>query len=133
MRFDEIADDVGGALYGHRDDRAAIVLSPGLDQVERRCALAHELVHDERRITSPAATDATMQLEEERVRRVAAARLVPAGELYELVVARATVEPITADVVAAEFDVTSAVAAEALRQLQERLLAGELHRSIDRH
>lgn len=129
LRFDPAAEATGGAVYGLVGERAAIVIDPGLDQVERRCALAHELVHDERRITSPAATDATMELEEERVRRATATRLVPLVELYELVRARAAVEGVTAAVVAEEFDVTERVAAEALRQLQALLLTEELLRS----
>lgn len=120
---------VGGAIYGRLGDRAAIIISPGLDQTERRCALAHELVHDERGVTTPGATAATMELEEERVRRESARRLVPLEELLELVTARADVEAVTAAMVAAEFDVTVPVAAEAIRQLQAILLEKEMLRS----
>lgn len=129
FRFDDSVDDIGGAVYGRLGDWAAIIISPALDQVERRCALAHELVHDERGVTTPGATDATMQLEEERVRRESARRLVPLEELLELVTARADVEAVTAVLVASEFEVTVPVAAEALRQLQALLLEQELLRS----
>lgn len=127
--FDRLADRFGGAFYGVAGDHAAVVISPELDQVERRCALAHELVHDERRVTRPHATDATMELEEERVRRETARRLVPLEDLAELVATRIDVDPITVELVANEYDVTSAVAAEALRQLQARLLDAELRRA----
>lgn len=129
IRFDESVDVAGGAIYGRLGARAAIIISPALDQTERRCALGHELVHDERGVTTPGATDATMELEEERVRRETARRLVPLDELLELVEARVDVEPVTAQLVAGEFNVTLAVAAEALRQLQALLLEDELLRS----
>jgi len=57
LRFDPIADLTGGAVYGRLGDQAVILLSPSLDQIERRCALAHELVHDELGVVTPPATD----------------------------------------------------------------------------
>lgn len=96
-----------------------IVLDSTLDRVERRCTLMHELVHFERGIGWPDATEATMVREEAKVRREVAARLVPAGELADLVRCRHP-EPVSARMVAEEFDVTEQVAAEAMRMLQMR-------------
>jgi Zn-dependent peptidase ImmA (M78 family) len=98
-----------------------IVLDPRLDRVERRCVLMHELVHDERQIGWPFATAATMEREEAIVRSETADRLVPAAELLELVSLDGG-EPVTAELVAAEFDVTIGVANLALRRLQGQLL-----------
>lgn len=105
-----------------------VVLDPRLSRVERRCALMHELVHDERRIGWPFATAATMEKEEATVRKETALRLVPAEELHRLVF-RSDVEPVTAMLVAAEFDVTSQVAHHALRWLNAALLEAELRAS----
>jgi hypothetical protein len=106
-----------------------IVLDDRLTQTERRCALMHELVHDERRIGWPFATPATMEREEAIVRKETAERLVPAAELVPFVRIRGEVEPITAEVVAAEWNVTIQVAGRALRSLQTAMLEGELRRS----
>ncbi|MCU1356424.1 MAG: hypothetical protein JWM89_1842 [Acidimicrobiales bacterium] len=89
----------------------------------------HELVHDERRIGWPFATAATMEKEEAIVRRETASRLVPADELYAMVQRSDGIEPVTAHLVADEFDVTSAVAHLALRTLQQRMLEAELART----
>jgi hypothetical protein len=91
-----------------------IVLDVRLDRRARRCVLAHELVHAERGIGHPAATSATMEREEEAVRREVARRLVPPGLLGSLVAARADTGGVTAAVVADEFDVELDVAAKAL-------------------
>jgi hypothetical protein len=106
-----------------------ITLDPRLSRVERRCTLMHELVHDERRIGWPWATAATMEREEAQVRDETADRLVPAVELAAHVDATMTVEPVTAQLVAVEFDVTPQVAGLALRRLQRWLIEGELGRS----
>jgi hypothetical protein len=82
--------------------------------------LAHELVHAERGIGHPAATSATMEREEEAVRREVARRLVPPGLLSSLVAARSDVGGVTAAVVAEEFDVELDVAAKALDLLDFR-------------
>lgn len=130
--IDAIAADAGGgSFYGRIGDQAAIVVAPDLSPEDRKAALAHELVHDERRITYPSATAATMQREEAIVRRITAERLVPLDELEELVAARVEVEPVTVAMVAEEFAVGESVAAEAIRHLQARLLERELRRAID--
>lgn len=97
-----------------------IYLDPRLDQTERRCALMHELVHEERGIGFPDATAATMQREEETVRRETAVRLVPLDDLAAFVRARSEIDPVTARCVADEYEVTIAVALEAMRALARR-------------
>ena len=77
-----------------------------------------QLVHEDRRIGWPFATAATMETEERIVRWETADRLVPPDELYALVCRCADIEPVTAHLVAAEFDVTAQVAFVALRRLQ---------------
>lgn len=96
------------------------MIDRGLSQVERKVALAHELVHHERgpAFSDPQQSDmwAVMtQREEEAVDRIVAIRLVPPPELREWLVRRD--EPTTAADVAEEFEVTDEVAARALRAL----------------
>lgn len=87
-----------------------ILLEASLRRRERLVALAHELVHAERGIGYPVASDATMQLEEERVRREVARRLVPLDRLRRYTRSGAGSRPVSAADVAAEFDVTEEVA-----------------------
>jgi len=111
------ADVPEGATW-HRDARGdCITIDAGATRRERRALLAHELIHAERGIGHPVATAATMEREEAIVRRETALRLVPLGELAALVEQRDDIEPITAALVADEFDVPEAVALEALRAL----------------
>lgn len=102
---------------GARWDGLTITLDPRLSRVERRCALMHELVHAERRIGWPSASALTMQREEALVHAEAVRRLVPRGDLQRFVARRLSVEPVTALVVAEEYDVTVEVAASALSSL----------------
>lgn len=123
----EIAKLGGGALYGRRGDEAAIVLDPGLTRSERRAALAHELVHDERGggvehdPTLPPSMTAFVRRDEEWVDRIVADRLVPLDELEEIV-DRCMDLGGTVDVVdiAEQFDVPEHVAERQLRRLTER-------------
>lgn len=113
------ADVPEGAVW-HRDDRGDhITLDASASRRERRALLAHELIHVERGVGYPLASAATMQREEAIVRRETARRLVPPGELGALVARLDGLEPITAEVVADEFDVPAAVAAEALEALRQ--------------
>jgi hypothetical protein len=97
------------------------VLDVGLDRRARRCVLAHELVHAERGIGHGPATAATMQREEEAVRREVARRLVPPGHLVAFVAARSELGGgVSAHDVAEEFDVEPDVAAKALGLLALR-------------
>ena len=95
-----------------------IVLDDRLDRRQRRCVLAHELVHAERGIGHGAATEATMEREEEQVRREVARRLVPETQLRAFVARSLTVGAVTVEAIAEEFDVDLEVAATAARHLQ---------------
>jgi hypothetical protein len=113
----------GGGVYVPNGDAAAVVLDRGLLQVERRCVLAHELVHDERGggCDLPGMPDTWRPVvvrEERWVDDEVARRLVPQRELLEFCVARAEVQgSLTSAEVAAEFDVTEQVAERALLML----------------
>jgi hypothetical protein len=109
-----------GATWHEDEDGDVITIDAGASRRQRRALLAHELVHAERRVGFPAATTATMQREEAMVRRETALRLVPLRELASLVRRRGEVEPITAALVADEFDVPDDVAGEALVALRQR-------------
>lgn len=109
--------DAARGRWERGPDGDAIVLDHGLDRRSRREVLAHELVHAERGVGYPAATDATMQLEEERVWRTALCRLAPPAEVRRFVAARATVGPVTVDDLAGEFDLSPLAAARVARLL----------------
>lgn len=90
-----------------------IVLDERLGRRQRRCVLAHELIHAERGIGHGAASLATMEHEEAQVRREVARRLVPAPALRGFLDRRLTVGPVTVADIADEFDVDHEVAREA--------------------
>ena len=83
-----------------------ILLDEALDRRSRNEVLAHELVHAERGVGWPAATAATMEVEEERVWRIALRRLVPPDELACFLRVRSGVGPVTIADVAEEFDLS---------------------------
>ncbi len=89
-----------------------ILLDTSLSRVERKCALAHELVHVQR---GGGSCDPYREKEERIVDRIVAERLVPLGELMAFCHAREVVEPWE---VAEHFDVTDDVARLALERLQ---------------
>jgi hypothetical protein len=93
-------------LWTRIDGQDEILLEETLDRRTRREVLGHELVHMERGIGRPSATDATMQLEEDRVWRVAVRRLAPPAEVREFLERRGSVGPVTIEDVAEEFDLT---------------------------
>jgi hypothetical protein len=97
-----------------------ILLDPSLDRQTRNEVLAHELVHAERGIGRPLATDATMQLEEERVWRIALDRLAPPAEVRAFVERRSTVGPVSIDDLAEEFDLSPESAARVARLTSTR-------------
>jgi len=107
-----------GAVWRRTGAGDVITIDRRATRRERRALLTHELIHAERGIGFPVATAATMQREEAIVRRETARRLVPPDELARFVRRRADVEPVTADLVAEEFDVPRDVAVEALRALR---------------
>lgn len=92
-----------------------ILLDPSLDRRTRNEVLAHELVHAERGVGFPLATAATMQLEEERVWRIALDRLAPPEEVRAFVIRRSSVGAVTVADVAEEFDLSPEAAARVAR------------------
>lgn len=110
------------ALYWPRGERAAIIISPRLAPTERRAALAHELVHDER---GGGAAEPFTAKDERSVVAEVARRLVPPDELARFVERQQRLGGgVTALDVAEEFDTTPDVAAVALA----RLAAAKEHR-----
>lgn len=109
-----------GATWHRTPKGDVITIDESATRRERRALLAHELIHMERGVGFPYATLETMAKEEVLVRRETARRLVPLEELAEFVVRRASVEQVTPDVVAEEFDVPPKVASDALAQLPRR-------------
>ncbi len=104
------------------DGRREITLDVRLRRADRRAALAHELVHDERGVFF---TDATpieiVRKEEAYVEAEAVRRLVPLDELDGIV--RSTVLDggvVTVEDVCAWFDVPADVARAAMLQLKQR-------------
>ena len=118
-----LPDGVRG-VYWPRQHRSAVIISSRLDQRERRAALAHELVHDERGggvefLGQHDMWDAVVAREEHIVEREVARHLVPRHKLIAFIEQRMTVEPagVTIHEVADEFEVPDHVAERALRQL----------------
>lgn len=103
----------GGAVYVVEGGQAWIVVAGWLTQRERKCALAHELIHDELRSSCraagmPEAWDVVVAREETWIDREAARRLVPGGELRAFLRRQAGhVDPaVTLADIAEHFDVT---------------------------
>ena len=77
ITFERLADGRRGCLRGDR-----VTINTGDDQAQRRSTLAHELVHDERRIFPQ---DEVLQArEEETVERIAARRLIALDHLVDV-------------------------------------------------
>ena len=123
MRRVDLPDEVGGAVYWPTRDFVAVLIDKRLGRVERRCALAHELVHDERGggVPSegmPPQWEAIRVKDEHAVDDEVARRLVPLDELASVVSAMSDLgEGVEAWQVAEHFDVTEAVARRALELL----------------
>lgn len=76
ITFERLADGRRGCLRGDR-----IAINTGDDQAQRRSTLAHELVHDERRVFP---TDRVLRAREElTVERIAARRLIQLDALVD--------------------------------------------------
>lgn len=101
-------------------------MSRALSPTERLAAVAHELVHDERGHVghAPGPSSIYVRKEERRVDSIVAARLLPTTDLAPFVDARSDMEPVTAHVVATEFEVTEDVAQRSLEALVEERRAG---------
>lgn len=119
----QLLSGAGGAAEVGSDGREVVVLDPRLGRRDRRAVLAHELIHLERRILPMSTSAAVVAREEHQVRRETVRRLVPPDQLRRFVAARSSVEPMTAALVADEFDVPESIAASALDAL---LTTGEL-------
>ena len=102
--FAPLEDERGRWTRGTFGDE--ILLSSDLGRRERREVLAHELVHAERGVGWPAASAATMELEEERVWRIALERLAPPAEVARFLERRGSVGPVTVADLAEEFDLS---------------------------
>lgn len=102
--FAPLAGERGRWTRGADGDE--IVLDERLDRRARQEVLAHELVHAERGVGWPDATAATMELEEERVWRIALRRLAPPEEISRFLALRGTVGPVTIADLAEEFDLS---------------------------
>lgn len=92
--------------WTRRPDGDEVLLHEGLDRRSRNEVLAHELVHVERGVGWPGATAATMQLEEERVWRIALERLAPREEVEAFLRRRGSAGPVTIADLAEEFDLS---------------------------
>jgi hypothetical protein len=116
----------GGALYWPVGRYAGIFIDPRVGRVERRCLLAHELVHDERlggcyAEEMPQSWHAVVMRDEATVDNVVADRLVPPDELARFCTRVSGLGMgVTPTDVALEFDVTEEVAGRALRRLTSR-------------
>jgi hypothetical protein len=119
LEWRDLPPGVDGAWVPRRGGRAVIVLAARLTRRARRCALAHELVHDERGIVTTSLPAALAAKEERAVDLEVARRMVPSDELRSWITARLELgEPVTAHDVAEEWDVTEQVALQSLRHLQ---------------
>lgn len=117
LRWAWFTDGTRGCIEDS-DDGRIVTLSAGLDQVQRRATLAHELVHDERGLLPHDCPSAIRVKDEHAVRAEVARRLVPPTQLVDFVTGRAELgEPVTVIEVAAEFEVPERVAEVACRDL----------------
>jgi hypothetical protein len=115
----------GGAIYGRRGDRAAIVVDVELDGPEEEAAIAHEFVHHLRggpcadSTGMPATWSAVVAREEERVRGDVARWLIPRRDLVRFIEERMHSGEIGVTVaeVAEHFHRPAYVAERALRDL----------------
>lgn len=105
------------------DGRRVVLIDQELTATQRRCVLAHELIHDERGLLYRGTPAALVDKEERAVRLEVARRLVPPFELMSFVRRRATVGPVMLATVADEFDVTPEVAELAMRIVEDGLAA----------
>ncbi len=114
----------GGGLYWPQEGWAAILVDRALPRRLRKAALAHELIHDERRggavaTGMPPMWRAVVAREERQVDDEVARRLVPADELRYLIECLTAMGlPVETWDVARQFDVPDVVAQRALDLLE---------------
>lgn len=119
-----------GPLPGERDamtvnypGQPVIALRPGLSQVERRRAMAHELIHLERGTYCQSVDRQLLSREEAEVENVLTDRLVPPDELRVFWVrAEMLDEHVLPHQVAEHFDVPEDVAERAMQRLLEEMM-----------
>lgn len=122
----KLPEETGGAAVVRQEGVAVVFLDPRLSGPERRVALAHELIHDERGggAWHPDQVDtwgAVVAAEECRVDVEVARRLVPVTELLEAAEAAWDFgHQVTAAELAAEYEVPRATAEQAMRLLLGR-------------
>jgi hypothetical protein len=122
--LEPLPHSTGGAIYARwPDGEALVVIDPALGRRERRAALAHELIHDERgggadSAGIPASWRAVVARDEHQVDDEVARRLVPLDQLRAFV-DRCLDFAVGVDVVevAEAFDVPESVAERALQLL----------------
>lgn len=120
--LERLPDACGGAMYRRcPDGRAVIALDERTGRRERRCLLAHELIHDElgsscRCDGMPAMWDAVVSREETFIDREVARRLLPRHLLLRFLDAQAGDHghPVTLDDIAEQFNVTEHIAEVAM-------------------
>lgn len=128
LLMEELPATSGGGVYvPHPSGNAAVVLDPRLNQVERRCVLTHELVHDEDgggfdAEFMPRTWKPRVVINEQQTDDEAVDRLVPYSELLRFVVEleMGCIHPEPGHV-AEEFHVTERVAQRAMELLNMRL------------
>jgi hypothetical protein len=108
----------GGVLVPHADGDV-LLLDRALSQVERRCVLAHELIHQEwgspcGAVGQPRTWDVVVAREEIRVHDEAVRRLVPPDELRNFCAGISDFLAVEPHEVADEFHITEEYAARAL-------------------
>lgn len=107
--------DLDGASWP--GDPHVVMLRTGLTQIERRCVLAHELVHLERGGGCQHPDPVVQRREEHHVNAIVADRLVPLDEMRAWL-ARCE-DPVTVDDVAERWRVTPRIATAAMRRVLE--------------
>lgn len=120
-----VAAIMGGAFTARRDGRTVIAIDPALGDGERRAALTHELVHDERgglhdAPDAPALWSAVVCREERAVEHEVARRLAPSDAVRLLARELAASNGgVTARELAAELELPERLARLALEQLAD--------------
>lgn len=122
LEFDDLDGCCGGGMIEDHGAYRLVALDNRLGRRRRNAVLMHELEHDRRDALFPPGTpQAVIDVVERWIQRTVVELLVPGDELARFVRARQEEEPVTAHLVADEFDVPVDVAMEALRRLAHRL------------
>ena len=115
FQFTRLPHGVHGRSYPLPGRRAGMEIDRDLERVDRNYTCGHELIHIERRIWFPPGTPQGLKQKEERhVDHECTRRLVPLAELALFVASRQEFEPVTATLVAEEFEVPMHAAMRAM-------------------